>query len=135
MPPAILLGTDLPAIQQPGLLIKIVAGSKISHYTWDLSARYTRFRGQPFRETLGGTYGEAVMNNWWKYGLVFLGGAVAGVLVYKNSKALRNVCTKAMGGIMDIKDMAVEAAETVKESAEDLLAEADAQRKTRESAT
>jgi hypothetical protein len=75
------------------------------------------------------------MNNWWKYGLVFLGGAVAGALVYKNSKALRTVCTKALGGLMDIKDMAVEAAETVKESAEDLLAEADAQRKAKESAT
>jgi uncharacterized membrane protein len=69
------------------------------------------------------------MNNWWKYGLVFLGGAVAGALVYKNSKEIRDVCTKAMGGIMDLKDKAMEAAETVKESAEDLIAEADVKRK------
>jgi stage V sporulation protein SpoVS len=70
------------------------------------------------------------MNNWWKYGLVFVGGAVAGALVYKNSKEIRAVCAKALGGVMDLKDKAMEAAEIVKESAEDLLAEADAQRKT-----
>ncbi|MDR0600770.1 MAG: hypothetical protein LBG42_00165 [Treponema sp.] len=69
------------------------------------------------------------MNNWWKYGLVFLGGAVAGALVYKNRKQLRNICVKAVGGLMDIKDMAMTAAETARESAEDILAEADAQRK------
>ena len=69
------------------------------------------------------------MNNWWKYGLVFLGGAAVGVLVYRNSKQLRSICTKAIGGVLDIKDTVMEAAETVKESAEDLLAEADAQRK------
>ncbi|MDR1566287.1 MAG: DUF6110 family protein [Treponema sp.] len=71
------------------------------------------------------------MNNWWKYGLAFLGGAAVGILVYKNSKELRALCTKAVGGLMDIKDMAMEAAETAKESAEDLLAEADAQRKSK----
>lgn len=69
------------------------------------------------------------MNNWWKYGLVFVGGAVAGALVYKNSKEIREACTRALGGIMDLKDKAMEAAEVVKESAEDLLAEADAKRK------
>jgi hypothetical protein len=71
-----------------------------------------------------------MMNNWWKYGLAFVGGAVAGVLVYKNSKEIRDVCTKALGGVLDLKDKAMEAAELVKESAEDLLAEADAKRKT-----
>ncbi|MDR1933364.1 MAG: hypothetical protein LBQ57_11165 [Spirochaetales bacterium] len=69
------------------------------------------------------------MNNFWKYGLAFLGGAAAGALVYKNSKQLRSLCTRALGDLMDIKDMALSAAETVKESAEDLLAEADARRK------
>ncbi|AEF84614.1 conserved hypothetical protein [Treponema primitia ZAS-2] len=69
------------------------------------------------------------MNNWWKYGLVFVGGAVVGALVYKNSKEIRSVCTKALGGLMDLKDKAMETVETVKESAEDILAEADAQRK------
>jgi hypothetical protein len=69
------------------------------------------------------------MNNWWKYGLVFLGGAVTGALIYKNSKEIRELCTKALGGVMDLKDKAMETAETVKESAEDLLAEADAKRK------
>jgi hypothetical protein len=69
------------------------------------------------------------MNNWWKYGLAFVGGAVAGALVYKNSVEIRNLCAKTLGGIMDLKDKAVEAAETLKEGAEDLLAEADAQRK------
>ncbi|MDR0382652.1 MAG: hypothetical protein LBH50_01555 [Spirochaetaceae bacterium] len=69
------------------------------------------------------------MNNLWKYGLVFLGGAFVGALICKNSRELRKICTTAVGGIMDITDMAVEAAETVKESAEDLLAEADARRK------
>jgi hypothetical protein len=72
---------------------------------------------------------EFFMNNWWKYGLAFLGGAVVGALVYKNAREIRDVCTKALGGILDIKDKAIEAAETVKESAEDLLAEADAKRK------
>jgi hypothetical protein len=69
------------------------------------------------------------MNNWWKYGLAFLGGAAVGALVYKNSKEIREVCTKALGGVMDLKDRAMETAETVKESAEDLLAEADVKRK------
>ena len=69
------------------------------------------------------------MNNLWKYGLAFLGGAVVGVLVYKNSKEIRDICTKALGGLMDMKDKAMEAAEVVRESAEDLLAEADAKRK------
>ena len=69
------------------------------------------------------------MNNWWKYGLAFVGGAVVGALVYKNSAELRKLCTKTLGGIMDLKDKAMEAAETIKEGAEDLLAEADAQRR------
>jgi hypothetical protein len=69
------------------------------------------------------------MNNWWKYGLAFVGGAMVGALVYKNSKEIREVCTRALGCILDLKDKAMEAAEVVKESAEDLLAEADAKRK------
>jgi hypothetical protein len=69
------------------------------------------------------------MNNWWKYALAFAGGAVVGALVYKNAKEIREVCTKALGGVMDLKDKAMEAAEIAKESAEDLLAEADAKRK------
>ena len=69
------------------------------------------------------------MNNFWKFGLAFLGGAVVGALVYKNSKQIRDICTKALGGVMDLKDKAMEAAEIVKESAEDILAEADAKRK------
>jgi hypothetical protein len=73
--------------------------------------------------------GGLTMNNWWKYGLAFLGGAVAGALVYKNAKEIRELCTKAIGGVMDLKDKTMEAAEMVKESAEDLLAEADAKRK------
>ena len=70
------------------------------------------------------------MGNWWKYALVFIGGAIAGVLVSKNSEQLRGVCTKAMGGILDIKDRTLAAAETAKETAEDFLAEAQAARKT-----
>ncbi|MDR3301148.1 MAG: hypothetical protein LBT01_01270 [Spirochaetaceae bacterium] len=69
------------------------------------------------------------MGSIWKYGLVFLGGALVGALVCKNSKEIREVCVKAMGGLLDLKDKAVEAAETAKESAEDFLAEADAARK------
>jgi stage V sporulation protein SpoVS len=69
------------------------------------------------------------MNNWWKYGFVFVGGAIAGALAYKNAKEIRAVCTKALGDVMDLKDKVMETAEIVKESAEDLLAEADAQRK------
>jgi hypothetical protein len=69
------------------------------------------------------------MNNWWKYGLAFVGGAVVGALVYKNSAEIRKLCTKTLGGIMDLKDKAMETAETLKEGAEDLLAEAEAQRK------
>jgi len=74
------------------------------------------------------------MNNWWKYGLVFFGGAVVGALVVKNAKEIRSVCVKAIGGVMDLTDKAMEAAEMVKESAEDLLAEADAQRKSKSAA-
>ena len=69
------------------------------------------------------------MNNWWKYALAFGGGALVGALVYRNSKEIRDVCTRALGGVMDVRDRAMEAAEVVRESAEDLLAEADAQRK------
>jgi hypothetical protein len=69
------------------------------------------------------------MNNFWKFGLAFFGGAVVGALVYKNSKQIRDICTKALGSVMDLKDKAMEAAEIVKESAEDMLAEADAKRK------
>jgi hypothetical protein len=69
------------------------------------------------------------MTNWWKYGLAFLGGALTGALIYKHSREIRNVCTKTLGSIMDLKDKAIEAAEVVKESAGDLLAEADAKRK------
>jgi hypothetical protein len=69
------------------------------------------------------------MGNAWKYGLAFLGGMVAGALVYKNSAEIRAVCIKAMGGLMDLKDKAMETAETVKESTEDFLAEADAARR------
>jgi hypothetical protein len=68
-------------------------------------------------------------NNYWKYALAFLGGALVGVLVVKNSREIRDVCANALGGVMDLKDKALEAVETVKESAEDLLAEADAKRK------
>jgi len=74
------------------------------------------------------------MNNLWKYGLVFMGGLVVGALVYKNSKEIRNICTKALGDVMDLKDKAMEAAEIARESAEDLLAEADAKRKNDQSA-
>lgn len=69
------------------------------------------------------------MNNWWKYGLAFLGGAIVGAAVYKNSKEIRNLCTKALGGALDLKDKMMETAEVIKESAEDLLVEADAKRK------
>jgi hypothetical protein len=69
------------------------------------------------------------MNNWWKYGLAFAGGVLVGVMVYKNSKEIREVCTRALGDVLDLKDKAMEAAEVIKESAEDLLAEADAKRK------
>jgi hypothetical protein len=69
------------------------------------------------------------MNNWWKYGLAFVGGAVVGALVYKNSVEIRKLCAKTLGGVMDLKDKAMETAEILKEGAEDLLAEADAQRK------
>jgi len=75
------------------------------------------------------------MGNLLKYGLVFVGGAVVGALVYKNAKEIREVCTKALGGVLDIRDRAMEAAEIVKESAEDLLAEADAKRKSEQIAS
>jgi hypothetical protein len=70
-----------------------------------------------------------MMNNWWKYGLAFVGGAAVGVLLCKNAKEIREICTRALGGALDLKAKALEAAELVKESAEDLLAEADAKRK------
>jgi hypothetical protein len=69
------------------------------------------------------------MTNWWKYGLAFLAGAAFGVVVCKKSQEIRGVCTRALGGVLDLKDKAIEAAETIKESAEDLLAESDARRK------
>jgi hypothetical protein len=69
------------------------------------------------------------MTNWWKYGLAFLAGAAFGVAVCKKSREIRGVCTRALGGALDLKDRAMEAAETIKESAEDLLAESEARRK------
>jgi hypothetical protein len=69
------------------------------------------------------------MNNWWKYGLVFLAGAVVGAVVVKKNEQLRSICAAALGGLMDIKDKAMETAETFKESAEDLIAETNAKRK------
>ncbi len=68
-------------------------------------------------------------NNFWKYALVFFAGAVAGAVVVKNSSAIRSVCTGAIGGVMDLKDKAMETAEVFKESAEDLIAESDSKRK------
>lgn len=67
--------------------------------------------------------------NWWKYAIAFALGATAGVIVCKNHAQIRKVCTKAIGGAMDLRDMAMEKVEVMKESAEDLMAEADAQRK------
>jgi hypothetical protein len=69
------------------------------------------------------------MTNWWKYGLAFLAGAAFGAVVCKKSREIRGVCTRALGGVLDLKDKAMEAAETIKESAEDLLAESDARRR------
>ncbi|MDR1315829.1 MAG: DUF6110 family protein [Spirochaetales bacterium] len=69
------------------------------------------------------------MTNWWKYGLAFLAGAAFGTLVCKKSREIRGVCTRALGGVLDLKDKAMEAAETIRESAEDLLAESDARRR------
>lgn len=67
--------------------------------------------------------------NWWKYALTFVAGAVVGVAVCRNSEAIRAACTNAIGGLMDLKDKAMESVEVVKESAEDLIAESDAKRK------
>lgn len=67
--------------------------------------------------------------NWWKYAIAFALGATAGVIVCKNHTQIRKVCTKALGGAMDLRDMAMEKVEVMRESAEDLFAEADAQRK------
>jgi hypothetical protein len=69
------------------------------------------------------------MNNWWKYGLVFIAGAVVGAVAVKKNEQLRAICTAALGGILDLKDKAMETAETLKETAEDLLAESEAKRK------
>lgn len=68
-------------------------------------------------------------DNWWKYLLAFALGLTAGVVICKNHTQLRTVCTKAIGGAMDMKDAAAVKAVSFKESAEDLLAGADAQRK------
>lgn len=70
-----------------------------------------------------------MQGNWWKYVLAFAAGAVAGVAICKNSESIRSVCTNAIGGVMDLKDKAMETVEVAKESAEDLIAEADAKRK------
>lgn len=69
------------------------------------------------------------MGNFWKYALAFALGAAAGAVVCKNSAHVRSICTKAIGGALDVKDMVMEKAEIIKESAEDLVAEADAKRK------
>ena len=66
-----------------------------------------------------------------KYTLTFIAGAAAGVIVCRNSSQLREVCTRAVGGVLDIKDKAMEKAEILKEAAEDLIAESDSKRKTR----
>ncbi|MDR2104623.1 MAG: hypothetical protein LBP51_02590 [Deferribacteraceae bacterium] len=69
------------------------------------------------------------MNNWWKYGLVFIAGAVVGAAAVKNSEQLRSICTAALGGFLDLKEKAMETAETIKETAEDLIAETESKRK------
>ena len=67
-------------------------------------------------------------NDLIKYGLAFLAGAAVGALVSKNSKELRAMCTSLLSDFLEIKDKVVETAETIKESTEDLLAEAEAKR-------
>lgn len=68
----------------------------------------------------------------WRYAIAGIIGLAAGVAVSKNSKRIREACTTAIGGVLDIKDKTVEAVECAKESAEDLIAEADAKRKSQE---
>ncbi|MDR2401822.1 MAG: hypothetical protein LBD73_09270 [Deferribacteraceae bacterium] len=69
------------------------------------------------------------MNNWWKYGLFFIAGTIAGAVAVKKSEELRSICTAALGGLLDLKEKAMETAESLKETVEDLIAETEAKRK------
>jgi hypothetical protein len=69
------------------------------------------------------------MKDLWKYGLVFAGGVAVGVYIYKNTQEVKAACVKALGNALDIKDKTIETVEILKESAQDILAQANAERK------
>ena len=69
------------------------------------------------------------MKDLWKYGLVFAGGIAAGAYIYKNTQEVKAACVKALGNVLDIKDKTIETVEIIKESAQDIFAQANAERK------
>ena len=68
------------------------------------------------------------MNGSWKYILFFLGGAAVGALgtaaLIKNKDSLKPMAANLLSRGLDARDAVARRLETMKENAEDLLAEA-----------
>ncbi len=66
------------------------------------------------------------MNGFLKFGLVFLGGLVLGAVAKQaaTSNGFRPAATDLLSKGMDLKDCVMAKVETLKESVEDLVAEA-----------
>ena len=68
------------------------------------------------------------MNEGWKYGLAFLGGAVFGlgaaVVLGKGKLDMKPVAADLLSRGMDVKDAVMGKVETVKEDLQDLAAQA-----------
>lgn len=78
------------------------------------------------------------MNSFIKYGLVFLGGIVAGALgaaaVNRGTLNLKPLATDLISRGMDVKDALLSKVEAVREDMQDLAAEARAKAEERKSA-
>ncbi len=75
------------------------------------------------------------MNGLLKFGLVFLGGAILGALAKETmaSNGLRPAAANLLSRGMDVKDCVMSKVETLKETVEDFVAEAqDASEKRKE---
>ncbi len=67
------------------------------------------------------------MQGFLKFGLVFLGGAILGALAkhtVDNNEGLRTATTNLLSRGIDMKDCVMSKVETLKETAQDLVAEA-----------
>ena len=76
------------------------------------------------------------MNEYLRYGLIFVGGLVVGAMAKQaigENHALREAATNLLSRGMDIKDCVMSKVELIKESAEDMMAEAQSASEKRKS--